>query len=442
LGIVFFLKIFLLILPGFILVFALSGLYNLSSLRGRVQEVGKILVAVSGSLMLMILVDFLSSQPIFPSKLVAVYMYAFSLLSVTVGRQIVRVIQRALFRLGIGVYRTVIVGSGPIANKLVAGLGDTAKTGFKIVGAIDSAKGAQRRLGKIRVDRNLKNLINRLGGVELDGIMQADSALSQDEILELMQFATNHHLTYQFVPNQLGIFAAHSTITTMAGMPVVEMKRTPLEGWGRIVKRGFDFAAAGLGLLVLSPVLAVVAVAIWLNDPGPIIYRHRRLSRTGRYFRVYKFRTMKWKYCTGAARPYQTDAQVFAALGRPELVDEFARNQKLVQDPRVGRLGAFLRKTSLDELPQLLNVLLGQMSLVGPRPIVQAELDRYGAEQSKLLALRPGLTGLWQISGRSSIGYDERIKLDVYYIENWNFWLDIRIILRTLGILLNGRGAY
>ncbi|HVE80794.1 MAG TPA: sugar transferase [Candidatus Dormibacteraeota bacterium] len=442
LGIEFFLQIFLLIIPVIILIFALTGLYNLSSIRGRLQEAGKIFVAVSGGLMFMIMVDFFSISPIFPSKSIPFYAYGISLVTVTLGRQIVRSLQRALFRRGIGTYRVVVVGSGPIAANVVNGLKDTRTSGYQIVGAIDSAKGSQKRMGKIRVDRNLTNLVNRLGGVEFDEIIQADSSLAQEEILELVTFASNHHLTYRFVPNQLGIYATHSTISTMAGMPMVEIKRTPLDGWGRIVKRAFDLTASGLALIILTPLFTVIGLIIKLIDPGPVFYKHKRLSREGKYINVYKFRTMKAKYCTGPGFTGKSDAEVFADLGKPELTQEFDKQQKLKDDPRVSPVGRFLRRTSLDELAQLFNVVKGDLSLVGPRPIVQAELDRYGTQQSKLLSLRPGVTGWWQISGRSDIDYDERVKLDMYYVENWSFWLDIKIILRTVVVLIAGRGAY
>jgi exopolysaccharide biosynthesis polyprenyl glycosylphosphotransferase len=441
LGIEFYLQVLLIVVPALIIIFALSGLYNLSSLRGRFSETGRIFVAVSGGLMFMLTLDFVSSQPLFSSKSIPFYAYGLCLVTVTVGRQIVRSVQRTLFRFGVGVHRTVIVGSGTIAQRLVASLEDTRLSGYQIIGAIDKAKGAQKRLKDIRVDQNLTNLFNRLENKHIDEIIQADASLDQDEILELMSFATANHITYRFVPNQLGIFAAHSEISTMAGMPIVALKRTPLEGWGRIVKRAFDLLSSLVGLVILAPIFLLLAALIKVLDPGPVFYRHKRLSRTGQFINVYKFRTMRAKYCTGAGYSGKTDAEIFAELGKPELAKMFAKEQKLADDPRVSSVGALLRRSSLDELPQLLNVLKGDISLVGPRPIVAAELGRYGSEQSKLLALRPGLTGLWQVSGRSDIAYDERVKLDMYYVENWSLLLDIRIIFRTIGILLSRKGA-
>lgn len=442
LGIVLFIKIFLLIIPVWILIFALSGLYSQSGRRSRWAELGKIFVAVSGGTMFLILVDFVSKQPIFPAKAIPIYGYGLSFAFVAIGRQIVRTVQRSLFGFGIGIYRVLLVGSGNIARRLVPDLHRTKRSGYRLVGVIDSAPGAAKRLGgQVQVFKSFKEALNSVG--EVDEILQADSALGQEEIMEMVNYASNHHIVYRFVPNQFGIYATNSVLSSLAGVPVMEIKQTPLDGWGRIVKRAFDVVGAGLGLLVAAPLMALVALGIKLTDPGPVFYRHKRLSRIGKPIYVYKFRSMLAKYCTGPGYSGKTDAEVLANdLGRPDLVKEFQKEQKLAADPRVSRLGAFLRKTSLDELPQLINVLQGDLSLVGPRPIVQAELERYGRGGAIFLALKPGITGLWQISGRSDIGYDERVKLDIYYVENWSLWLDVKILIKTVLSLLQRKGAY
>lgn len=437
-----FLKLAILVMPVWILIFALSGLYNQSNLRGRLQEVGKILVGVSGGVMFMILLDFLSRQPIFPSKAVPVYAYGFGLLFVAVSRLIVRIVQRGMFRYGIGVHNILMIGSGDIAVRLLRDL-KSSVSGYRVLGVIDSAPGAKRRVGSdVPVYGGFTQAMSALTGVHLDGFMQADSALEGEEILSAVAYATNHHLSYQFVPNQFGLYAVNSTITALAGIPVVEIRLTPLEGWGRIVKRSFDVLGALFGLIVLSPVFLMIAFIMSLTDPGPVFYRHTRLARSGQNVRVLKFRSMQWKYCTGPKRLYKTAEEAFAAMGRPDLAEEFRRDMKVADDPRVTRLGRFLRRTSLDELPQLINVLSGQMSLVGPRPILARELERYGSGAPTFLALKPGITGLWQISGRSDISYEERVKLDIYYVENWSLLMDIKIVLKTAWSVLASRGAY
>jgi exopolysaccharide biosynthesis polyprenyl glycosylphosphotransferase len=444
LGIIFFLKIFLLIVPVWILFFAINGLYTQSSLRGRWQELGHIFVAVSGGVMFMVLIDFVSKTPLFPSKSVPVYAYGISLVTVTLGRIIVRQIQRSLFAHGVGTYKAVIVGSGPLAQRLADSLLNTRLSGYEVVGVLDTAKGAQGRMTPLRVDSSLQNLLNRLEGQgkTVDEFIQADSQVGSDEIFELVEYAATNQLTYRFVPNQFGIFAAHSELGTLAGIPMVAMKRTPLDGWGRIVKRIFDIVASLLGLIILSPVFVVIALIIKLTDPGPVFYRHKRLSRTAKSIKVYKFRSMRQRFSEEKRFAGKTELEVFAELDRHDLVEEFKLNQKVKDDPRVSPIGGWLRRTSLDELPQLINILRGDISLVGPRPIVTAELEKYGADRSSLFSLKPGLTGLWQVSGRNDVSYDERVKLDIYYVENWSLWLDIKIILRTIVMVLRGRGAY
>ncbi len=198
-----------------------------------------------------------------------------------------------------------------------------------------------------------------------------------------------------------------------------------------------------VAMALLAPVFAVVALAVKLAEPGaPLLYGQQRLGRNGRPIRVLKFRSMSWRYSTGPDRPYKSAAEAFEAMGRPDLVAEFAWNHKVADDPRVTRLGRWLRSTSLDELPQLFNALRGDLSLVGPRPITAEELSRYGDRHASFLALKPGITGLWQVAGRSAVDYDDRVKLDVFYIENWSLGLDVSILFRTMRSVAARKGAY
>lgn len=209
-----------------------------------------------------------------------------------------------------------------------------------------------------------------------------------------------------------------------------------------VAKRVVDVLGAGVALVLLAPVFLLVALLVKLSDPaGPVFYRQERVGRGGRAVGVLKFRSMTWAWSTGPDRPYKTAAEAFEAMGRPELVREFEREQKVADDPRVSRLGRFLRRSSLDELPQLVNALLGELSLVGPRPVIAAELERYGDHAHRYLAVKPGITGLWQVSGRSSTGYAERVRLDVHYVTQWRLTLDLVILLKTVRTVLVREGA-
>jgi exopolysaccharide biosynthesis polyprenyl glycosylphosphotransferase len=438
-----FLQAILILLPLWIIIFALSGLYTQSNLRGKLGEIGKVFVAVSGGVMLSILLDFFHQQSLFPSKAVPIYAYGFGLVFVLLGRTLMRGLQRWLFQYGVGVHNTIIVGSGEIAQRIAPDLQQT-RSGYRLLACVDTARGASKRMKGVMVFATIEEAIAATApGGRIDELIQADSALDQDEILNLVNYAANNQIGYKFVPNQFGLYASNSALGTLAGVQLIEIRLTPLDGWGRIVKRIFDVIGSTLGLIVLLPVLLAVMIAIKIRDPkGPILYRHYRLSRNGQSVYVVKFRTMLWRYCDGPTRPYKTAEQTFRAMGRADLIEEFERSQKIENDPRVSRLGRFLRRTSLDELPQLLNVLRGDMSLVGPRPIIKAELQHYGDRSPIFLALKPGITGLWQISGRSDISYDDRVKLDIYYVEHWGLLLDIKILFKTVLTILSGRGAY
>jgi exopolysaccharide biosynthesis polyprenyl glycosylphosphotransferase len=435
-----FLQFFLLVIPVWILIFAVTGLYGQTGQKARLAEVGKIFTAVSGGTMFLVLLDFLSTEPIFPAKAIIIYGYGLSFLFVVLERTILRSIQRWLYRFGIGSRRTIIAGTGAIAQQLAQDMAK-AKGGYRLVAVVDAHPQGQKRMKYVPVYKTIAEAVAKVG--EIDEIIQADSDLPEAEVLALVDYANQHQATYRYVPNNFGMYATQSTMQIMAGVPLLEVRRTPLEGWGRIFKRAFDLILVVPALFLLSPVFLIIGIVIKVTDPGPVFYKHKRLSRSGKDIYVYKFRSMLVKYSTGAGYSGKTDAEILAQeMGRPELVEEFKKAQKLNDDPRVSKIGKILRKTSLDELPQLINVLKGDMSLVGPRPIVLDEVEHYGAQAFKFFALKPGLVGLWQVSGRSDVDYDERVKLDIYYVENWSLWLDIKIIAKAFVTVLSGKGAY
>jgi exopolysaccharide production protein ExoY len=209
-----------------------------------------------------------------------------------------------------------------------------------------------------------------------------------------------------------------------------DVRRDPFR---RAVKRAFDVATGIVALVVCVPVMLAIALAIGCTSRGPMLYVHRRVGRNGRTFPLVKFRTMR---C-------DADAVLAEHLARhPELARQWARSRKLNPDPRVTRVGRLMRRASLDELPQLLNVIAGHMSIVGPRPVMEDELAHYGARQDEILALRPGLTGLWAVSGRSDVGYEERAELEHRYVRTWGIRRDLAIVLRTIPAVFRGSGAY
>lgn len=436
-----FLGILLIALPVWVIIFALVGLYNQSNTRGRLSELGRIFVAVSGSVMAIILLDFISVQPIFPSKSVPIYAYGLGLVFVTLARSIMRSIQVFCFRFGIGLHKVLIVGSGELTESIYTSL-NNRKSGFQVVGILDTTKGANTALDGIAYCTDLNEAYSLIAANNIDQIIQADSELDQDEVLGLVDYASNKQISYKFVPNQFGMYATNSSFSEIAGIPILEIRLTPLDGWGRIIKRIFDVIGATFGLILLSPLLIIVALTIKIADPGPIFFKHKRLTRTGKEFYVYKFRSMRYKFTSEKKYKGKSPEEVFKILGRDDLVEEFKLSQKVQNDPRVYPFGSFMRRTSIDELPQLINAWFGDLSLVGPRPIIPKEILRYGDQKASLMSLKPGITGLWQVSGRSDLGYEERVKLDIYYVENWSLWLDIKILIRTIRVIFSNNGAY
>ncbi|MGI3780946.1 MAG: sugar transferase [Janthinobacterium lividum] len=428
--------------PVWALIFAACGLYSTRQSWGRLTELSRVMGGIGIGIASLILIDyFWLGLPLFPGRAVPVYAFVFGTALVLAGRYAIRTALRRAHAQGRALHNVVVVGTGPLAERVAASLMRSGR-GHSIVAAVSASEAGGVFLGDRPVYGSIERALDS-HRVRIDEIVQTDTTLTRDEATRLMALANDRGMGYRFVPDLFGVFAASSTMSTVDGIPVMEVRLTSLDGWATIGKRVVDVVGSIFGLVLLAPLLIAVASLVKINDPaGPVLYRQQRLGRGGRAIGVFKFRSMLWEYSTGADRPYQTAEQAFIAMGREDLVEEFAVDQKVADDPRVSSLGKFLRRTSLDELPQLFNSLAGHLSLVGPRPITPVELERYGVHQRSFLALKPGITGLWQVSGRSDVGYDQRVKLDVFYAENWSTLLDVSILARTLTTVAARRGAY
>jgi len=273
------------------------------------------------------------------------------------------------------------------------------------------------------------NLGRELG---VDTLIFATPYTRREQLASMVNVASESFHSILVVPNLSGVTNSAVVARDLAGTFAVEMKHNLLDPWSQRFKRTLDLLGAVVGGALISPLLLAIAILIKLDSPGPAFYGHQRVGAADKHFLCWKFRTMH----PNAERlldKYLQDSPVLRA--------EWEQNQKLRDDPRVTRVGRFLRRTSLDELPQLWNVLRGEMSLAGPRPIVDAEVPKYGKEYELYKRIRPGMSGLWQVSGRSDIGYEKRVAIDSYYVRNWSVWLDIVILIRTAGIVILGRGA-
>ena len=426
-----YLGLMLTILPIWILIFALMGLYSMESNRGRLREIVRIGAASLAGTMVIIMLDFFNYDPVFPSKSIPVIGFAFAFLFIVLARLIIGTIQKILFRFGVGVHTVLLLGQTKLTDQLK--VADSRYSGLLFLNNLEN-------FSMPTSTKELEQLRKRHGIDEIVQVMSGRVALSHDEIID---WCHQHHVGYSYIPSVTDTF--HSNVRTglFLGVPTIQLQQTPLDGWGRIVKRIVDIITSFFALLILSPIFAIIALLVKITDPsGPIFFSHTRLSRTGKKMKVYKFRSMKWRYSEGPHNGNKSAIELIGEFGDPQLVEEFRRTQKLKNDPRITKLGRFLRSTSLDELPQFYNVLVGDLSLVGPRPIVEAELERYGKRSGAFLSIRPGLTGLWQVSGRNDVSYAERVKLDIYYVENWSLLMDLTIIFKTVVMLLKGRSGY
>ncbi|MFN2250566.1 MAG: sugar transferase, partial [Anaerolineae bacterium] len=294
-----------------------------------------------------------------------------------------------------------------------------------------SGNGASQPLAVLGDLASIEALVARHGAGE---VVVATSAVSRADLVDLFRrFARRSDVQLRLSSGLFEVMTTGLEVKELAYVPLINVQPVRLTGIDVALKLLLDYGVATLAVVLGSPLFAALALAVRLDSPGPILHRRRVLGLGGKEFDAYKFRTMH-------ENAVELLEEYLAA--HPELRAEFEEHEKLRADPRVTRVGRVLRKCSLDELPQLFNVLLGQMSIVGPRMITKAEHPRYRQWDMNLLTVKPGITGLWQVSGRSDVSYEERVQLDMNYIRNWTIWLDLHILLRTIPAVLRGRGAY
>lgn len=422
-----YLKFVLWMVFAWILIFALTGHYKIKNLtQGALDEIADIVSGVSTGIMLVVAYIFLSRTEFF-SRLVVIYAWIYAIVFILIFRSVIKYIRKVLLKYGVGVHRVIIIGNGPIATEIVNNINSNYQTGKKIVKVIN-------RDGIEKIELILRRTL-------ADEIIVADPGISEKEIDFLLNATEDYQIEIKIVPSALRLRESRILSETLVGIPVISFQKTPLDGWGAITKRIVDIIFSIIAIIILSPLILLISVIIKLNSPGPIIYQNRRIGRNGT-FTTYKFRTMYLKYCTGLNYGGYRAEKIEDELIEKNNIKKGSAVYKIANDPRITRVGNFLRKTSLDELPQFINVLLGNMSLVGPRPHQPKEVKHYTKQQRKLLIIKPGITGLAQISGRSDLAFDEEARLDIYYLENWSIGMDVKIVLRTFLVIFGSRGAY
>jgi len=423
-----YLGIFLAVLPFWILIFALLGLYNSDIYERRFSEFGRLLVGSFIGMLFVIFLNFTRVQPIFPAKLVPIYGFVLAFIFLVLIRNIARLIRTELFGFNIGLTRVALIGSTAMTRELIASLSDSRHSGYRVVAIVGDKRmiGGRPILAYATFNEFLQSAPSNL-----HGIIQTELYADEARNAEILTYAQEHHVGYRFVPGNSELFVGNIDVELFRNsVPVISVHHTALFGWGRVVKRITDILLGSALLLLTSPLWLIIAIAVKINDPsGPIYYRTKRLTRFGTDIEILKFRSMYWKYCL------PTD-ESFAVLGRPDLLAEYRKNgDVLLNDPRVTPVGKFIRAASLDELPQIYSVVKGDISLIGPRALDKAEIEHY-AKKNLILSVKSGLTGLAVVSGRKGISFEERRRLDLYYVQNWSFWLDMVILVKTIRVVL------
>ena len=410
-------------------VFKLVGLYENKKYTALVDEVAVLFWGVSASTLLLLGLLFLYRELWF-SRLVILNVWWIAFLLLACFRLVIVLAGRLAHYRGLGLRSTLILGAGEIGRTLAGKMAKDRGLGYRVVGFLDDdpAKAGQKYFD-IPVLGELSRIKEVIQQRKVDEVVISSSDIPADKTLDIITECERFGVEFKIVPGILELIASRVDVDELAGVPLLTVSEIRLKGFNAFLKRSMDILLSALGLIILSPLLLLAALLVKLTSRGPVFYTQERVGLDGKTFPIFKFRSM----VDGA------DQLLPEIEGRSEVAGHLF---KMKDDPRTTPLGRCMRRFSIDELPQLLNVLFGQMSLVGPRPPLPREVVKYNSWQLKRLRVRPGITGPWQVQGRSHLPFDDMVRLDLYYIENWSLWLDLKILLRTVPVVLTGSGAY
>jgi len=405
-----------------LIVFAFQGLYTITLYKRLIDELSSIIFACSTGLMVIIIYIFWQRE-FFDSRFIILAAWVLAIFYVSVMRMILRFMRRQLLVYGWGISRVVLIGADKATDDLASVFYRQPELGYRLVERFEHF--SPERMSQLLVEQTINEVI------------LADNDLSKEIRSEILNYCHSYHLGFQYVADVFEAQSHNVEIRSIGGMPLVEIKKTPLDGWGRIYKRIFDVGGSIILIIILLPFSILLMGIIKIDSVGPALVKLKRVGKNSSQFWLYKFRSM-----IKDAHTFKYDKE---GNLRPEFVRMNTRSDgplfKNEKDTRITRFGSFLRRSSLDELPQLINVFRGEMSLVGPRPHEPEEVERYEMHQRKLLSIKPGMTGLAQVSGRANLSFSEEVKLDLYYIENWSLRTDIQILFKTIGVVLKKKGV-
>jgi len=435
-----YITVFVALLPIWLLIMGSLGLYSKQVYESRIREIWRLALASFLGLLSVIGYDYAidPNSTIFPARLVAVYagLLGFALLALI--RQILWQAKKLGYRFGLGVERSMIIGSTNATADIAERLCDTSSSGYEIVAIVGDKRSLPSSYEGLHFS-SLKEALSNLESLNINTIIQTQWYERTSRNQRIQTAAQNHHASLKIALAEEDLITGSLSIELFSSYPVISVSPTPLLGWGRVVKRLLDVIGSTIAIILFSPLMLLAAALTKLTDPdGPVLFKQKRLTRADREFDNYKFRSMKQKYSG------RDDIEVLKELDRPELIEEFKkyRGQLVSKDPRVTTWGRFMRATSIDELPQLFNVLKGDISLVGPRTIRRSDAESsYRDDAPLVLSVKSGVTGLAQVSGRTEMSIEDRVKLDLYYVQNWSVWLDVKILFKTVWVVLTGHGA-
>jgi len=396
--------------------YALAGLYSMRVKIRMLEEFSKILLASSAGILVVIIYIFLR-QELFDSRFLVLGGWLFAILFVCFGRLAVRYLQAfTAGRYNIGIHKTVIIGNNETAYSIITDISNDPSSGYRIAGQLTAI--------------DIGRLHNFSADIGVDEIILAKNDYPSEDIQELISFCQERHIIFKFVPTGPQLLARNFEMDIFSGLPMIEIKRTNLDGWGKVIKRIIDVSIGLVGFFLLSPIFTIIAFAIKWETEGPVFAKLKRVTGN-REFDLYKFRSM-------IDNAHELN-EYLRSLGNDR--QDAGPLWKMKNDPRITGVGRFIRRTRIDELPQLWNVIRGEMSLVGPRPHQPNEIERYERHHKKVLAIKAGVTGLAQVSGSSDISFEEEVAWDTFYTDNWSLWLDIKILIRTVLKMLSDKSA-
>lgn len=418
------------LVPILWIILAALGLYKKSIFlnKSHLLETWRLFLAAILSVGALIVYNYFTGENIFPVRVVAVTSVVLSFIFLVVERMLVRFFARQIFKKNYGIKRVVIIGNHKNTEYLANYIASDPGCGYRLSGIVASKKYVPNDLGKLE----FTNLEEALKHKKVDVIFQTDEM----ETEKVFRQAIERHAMYYFVPSETALSSHFGEMELIGNMPAVLVGLTPLMGGAAAVKRMFDIVISLIGVILAAIPMGITWLILKLSDihHSPI-YIDERLTKYNKKYKCYKFRTMKPEYSG------MTADEAFAKMGKPELIKKYrADGDYMKDDPRITKVGRFLRRTSIDELPQLFNILKGDISLIGPRSLLPGELDDYG-DRSLILSVKAGLTGLAQVSGRRDISFEERRSLDIYYVMNWSLALDAQIFFKTIVAVLKKDGA-